>query len=238
MDISNIRIANLLSLIASKAANSQKDFANIADTSPAYLSQIINGTVGKNGKPAAVGNSLARKIEKAFSLDHGWMDVIHRSDFSENSFDKSKKLDNNIDLSNKIDIIGRRIPVISWVAAGAFSGVDTVICDAEIDEWLPPNEDCGRNGYGLIIVGSSMSPHFIPADRIYVNPDIQTFDLKTNDLVIVSCAGDTEATFKRLIIEGSNQYLQPLNPDWPEQIIQLSEGCRLVGRVVGLYRKI
>ena len=83
-----------------------------------------------------------------------------------------------------------------------------------------------------------MSPKFEIGDRIYVNPDVQTFDLQSDDLVIVSCSGDTEATFKQLIIEGGSKYLKPLNPNWPEQIIKLSEDCRLVGKVVGLYRKI
>lgn len=230
MDISEIRMANLLGLIASKTANSQKEFANIVGTAPAYLSQIINGTVGRNGKPATVGTALARKIETAFNLPHGYMDTSHEI--------QKPNLDNNVDLSQKIYPKGRPVPVISWVQAGDFTNVDTVIKDCEIDEWLPPNDDCGRNGYGLRIVGNSMSPYFIPEDRIYVNPDVQTFDLKTNDLVIVSCAGDTEATFKKLIIEGASSYLQPLNPDWPEQIIKLTEGCKLVGKVVGLYRRI
>lgn len=148
------------------------------------------------------------------------------------------KLDNNIDLSQKINFQGRRIPVISWVQAGTMTSVETVIRDTEIDEWLPPNEDCGKNGYGLRVVGNSMSPNFIPEDRIYINPDIQTFDLQTNDLVIVSCFGESEATFKKLIIEGNSKYLQPLNPNWPDQIIKLTEDCKLVGKVVGLYRRI
>ena len=83
-----------------------------------------------------------------------------------------------------------------------------------------------------------MSPKFEPEDRIYVNPDFQVSDLKTNDLVIVSCTGDSEATFKQLVVEGATMYLQPLNPKWDEKIIRLTEGCRLVGKVVGLYRKI
>lgn len=150
----------------------------------------------------------------------------------------SVKLDNNIDLTQKIALEGRPIPVISWVAAGSLTSIETVIRDAEIDEWLPPNKDCGKNGYGLKVTGMSMSPFFLPDDRIYVNPDVQTFDLQTNDLVIIACYGETEATFKKLIIEGDNKYLQPLNPNWPEQIIKLTEDCRLVGKIVGLYRKI
>ena len=148
------------------------------------------------------------------------------------------KLDNNSDLSEKIPVEGRPIPVISWVAAGSLSSIETVLKDTEIDEWLPPNKDCGKSGYGLKVTGMSMSPYFLPDDRIYVNPEVQTFDLQTGDLVIIACYGETEATFKKLIIEGDNKYLQPLNPNWPEQIIKLSEDCRLVGKVVGLYRKI
>ena len=237
MDISEIRKANLLKLIEAKASGSQKDFANAVPTAPAYISQIINSTIGRNGKPATVGTALARKIEKAFGLDHGYMDSLH-IDTDNQSIAERIKFDNNVDLSQKIYLQGRRVPVISWVQAGSMTSVETVIKDTEIDEWLPPNEDCGKNGYGLRVVGNSMSPSFIPGDRIYINPDIQTFDLKTDDLVIVSCFGESEATFKKLIIEGNNKYLQPLNPSWPEQIIKLTEDCRLVGKVVGLYRKI
>lgn len=148
------------------------------------------------------------------------------------------KLDNNVDLSQKISIKGRPVPVISWVQAGAWTGVDSIPVGTQFEEWLPPNPDSGKNGYGLIVVGSSMKPDFKPSDRIYVNPDIQTFDLQTDDLVIVSCSGESEVTFKKLIVEGDNKYLQPLNPNWPDQIIKLTEDCRLVGKVVGLYRKI
>ena len=151
--------------------------------------------------------------------------------------DVAPRLDNNVDLSQKIALEGHPIPVISWVAAGLFDPIETVLRDTKVDEYLPPLKECGKNGYGLIVVGNSMKPEFKPDDRIYVNPDIQTFDLKTDDLVIIACNGETEATFKKLIIEGGEKYLQPLNPNWPEQIIKLNEDCRLVGKVVGLHRK-
>lgn len=170
-----------------------------------------------------------KQIAKLLSVDDGWLLTGKGS---------PSKLDNNIDLSQKIPLEGRPIPVISWVAAGSLSSIETVLKDTEIDEWLPPNKDCGKSGYGLKVTGMSMSPYFLPDDRIYVNPEVQTFDLQTGDLVIIACYGETEATFKKLIIEGDNKYLQPLNPNWPEQIIKLSEDCRLVGKVVGLYRKI
>ena len=149
---------------------------------------------------------------------------------------ESNSLDNNV--IAPFPMAGRLIPVISWVQAGTWTTADSVPMGTQFKEWLPPNPKCGKNGYGLIVVGESMSPDFRPSDKIYVNPDFQISDLKTGDLVIVACDGETEATFKRLILESNGMYLEPLNPKWHEKIIPLREGCKLVGKVVGLYRDV
>lgn len=203
------------------------------DVSNAKLARMIGvsrPTIGNwiEGKSAPTGENLTN-LANALKVDPNWLMSGKES---------QARFDNNVDVSQKIPFDGRPIPVISWVAAGSFEPIETVLRDAEVDEYLPPIKECGRNGYGLIVTGISMSPKFEPEDRIYVNPDFQVIDLKTGDLVIVSCAGDNEATFKQLIIEGTTKYLKPLNPKWDEQIIKLTEDCRLVGKVVGLYRKI
>lgn len=203
------------------------------DVSNAKLARMIGvsrPTIGNwiEGKSAPTGENLTN-LANALKVDPNWLMSGKES---------QARFDNNVDLSQRIPFEGRPVPVISWVAAGAFDPIQTVLKDAEIDEYLPPIKECGRNGYGLVVTGISMSPKFEPEDRIYVNPDFQVSDLKTGDLVIVSCTGDNEATFKQLIIEGTTKYLKPLNPKWDEQIIKLTEDCRLVGKVVGLYRKI
>nr|WP_228714917.1 S24 family peptidase [Acinetobacter pullicarnis] len=195
----------------------------------------LSAQAASKWKKGQIGRETLQKLSALTGVNSGWLldgtgEMLVVGD--------KTKLDNNIDLTKKVFLDGRPVPVISWVAAGSFSPTEVVIKDAEVEEWLPPNKKCGSNGYGLIVTGVSMSPKFEMNDRIYVNPDIQTFDLQTDDLVIVSCSGDTEATFKCLIIEGGNTYLKPLNPNWPEQIIKLTEDCRLVGKVVGLYRDI
>ena len=203
------------------------------DISNAKLARMIGvsrPTIGNwiDGKSAPTGENLTN-LANALKVDPNWLMSGKES---------QARFDNNVDVSQKIHFDGRPIPVISWVAAGSFQPIETVLRDAEVDEYLPPIKECGRNGYGLIVTGISMLPKFEPEDRIYVNPDFQVIDLKTGDLVIVSCAGDNEATFKQLIVEGTTKYLKPLNPKWDEQIIKLTEDCRLVGKVVGLYRKI
>mgnify|MGYP003618647199 FL=1 len=203
------------------------------DVSNAKLARMIGvsrPTIGNwiEGKSAPTGENLTN-LANALKVDPNWLMSGKES---------RVRLDNNVDISQKIPFEGFPVPVISWVAAGSFGPIETVLRDAEVDEYLPPIKECGKNGYGLVVTGISMSPKFEPEDRIYVNPDFQVSDLKTGDLVMVSCAGDNEATFKQLIIEGATKYLKPLNPKWDEQIIKLTEDCRLVGKVVGLYRKI
>lgn len=176
-----------------------------------------------------IGNKVAREIEDAFNKPHGWLDQLHEKL-------EIAPLDNNV--TSPLPIAGRLVPVISWVQAGTWTTADSVPMGTQFKEWLPPNPKCGKNGYGLIVVGKSMSPDFRPSDKIYVNPDFQISDLKTGDLVIVACDGETEATFKKLIVESNGMYLEPLNPKWHEKIIPLREGCKLVGKVVGLYRDV
>lgn len=77
-NIAYIRKANLLQLIA-KYDGTQKQFAEKVNTNNAYISQIVNGSIGQNGKPANIGNNLARKIEKHLGLEDGYMDVPHNT---------------------------------------------------------------------------------------------------------------------------------------------------------------
>ena len=220
MDSKSIRYKNTRLLVeqvggvssfAEKIGKGQSQTSQFAGTNP------IKG----------IGNKVAREIEEAFDKPHGWLDLPQEG---------TQKFENNV--SEPIPLIGKLIPVISWVQAGAWTTVEAVPAGTQFEEWLPPNPKCGKNGYGLVVSGESMLPDFRPGDKIYVNPDFQIADLKTGDLVIVSCQGDSEATFKKLIVESGNMYLQPLNPDWPEKTITLEDGCKLVGKVVGLYRDI
>ena len=220
MDSKSIRYTNTRLLVdqvggvsnfADKIGKGQSQTSQFAGTNP------IKG----------IGNKVAREIELAFDKPHGWLDLPNEN---------TTKLESNI--SNPIPLIGKSIPVISWIQAGSWTSAEAVPVGTLFEEWLPPNPKCGKHGYGLEVVGESMLPDFRPNDKIYVNPDFQINDLKTGDLVIVSCEGETQATFKKLIVESNDMYLQPLNPEWPEKTIFLEEGCKLVGKVVGLYRDV
>lgn len=72
MDSKQIRKIRLRQLIAREKAKGKPQVwvAEKIGTNPAYLSQIL----GKEERE--VGDELARRIEKAFKLRHGWMDSL------------------------------------------------------------------------------------------------------------------------------------------------------------------
>ncbi|HCM31836.1 MAG TPA: LexA family transcriptional repressor [Acinetobacter radioresistens] len=249
MDISEIRKQNLLILINDLVGGSQKNFALIVGTSPAYLSQIINGTIGRNGKPATVGTALARKIEKALHLPHGAMDQIqisaHEEDLEtmqlfEHQYTWEDDPETGIPSAiSKFEYKKKNlVPVISWDQVVLVTEDKMDISEDKVLSWLPKNPDFAKYTYALKVKGISMSPNFLPDDLIYINPNIKDFNFKTDDLVIVSCTGQAEATFKKLIVEGNESYLQSINPNWPEPITRLADDCKIIGKVVGMYREI
>lgn len=70
MDIAEIRLRNLKALVGHVQARSpgilRKDVALALDLSPSFLSQLMGGK--------KMGDDVARKIEAAQRLRHGWMD--------------------------------------------------------------------------------------------------------------------------------------------------------------------
>lgn len=130
----------------------------------------------------------------------------------------------------------KQTPVLSWVQAGDFSYVLSSDLSSAID-WIPYDPRAGKSGFALIVKGISMEPDFKPDEFIYINPTYQIDELNTGALVVMACDGDSEATFKRLISEDDGYYLQPLNPNWQPQLIEIDHTCRLVGKVVGKYTR-
>lgn len=72
--VADIRRENLERLL-SELAMSLEGLAERAETSPVYLSQIRNRAVNsQSGKVREMGNTLARRLERAGNKPRGWMD--------------------------------------------------------------------------------------------------------------------------------------------------------------------
>ena len=69
-------------LVAISKVGSAAKLADLAETSPAYISQIKNRVAdSKSGTPKAMGDELARRIELAIHVPKGWMDAPHQGEW-------------------------------------------------------------------------------------------------------------------------------------------------------------
>jgi SOS-response transcriptional repressor LexA len=132
----------------------------------------------------------------------------------------------------------KRVPLISWVAAGTWSeAIDLYeVGDAEV--WMPCPDPIGPRGFALRVEGDSMTSPYPGSESyphgtfIYVDPDIAH---KSGDPVIAKLPASNSATFKIFFEDAGQQYLKPLNPQHP--MIPITEETHIVAVLVGSYRK-
>lgn len=126
------------------------------------------------------------------------------------------------------------VPLISWVQAGAWADISDVFQPGEADEYYPCPENHSPYTFALKVIGESMWPDFVSGEIIFVDPETEA---RHGSCVVVRQNGNTEATFKQLIIDGSQKYLKALNPNWPNPIIEMLPDAVISGVVIGSYRK-
>jgi SOS-response transcriptional repressor LexA len=216
MDIKEIRKLNLSHLLRSSKKN-KRVFAEYVGTDPAYISQLMSEKIARS-----MGDELARKIESAFGLQHGWMDVSHATEERAHyQFDPVPS--------------GRKIPLISWVQAGNWAEVIDNFSPGDAEEYLDCPVTCSSTTFCLRVRGDSMEPRFHDGEYIFVDP---AGEARNKSFVIVRLDSELEATFKQLIVEGEKRYLKPLNPQWPTAIIEINGNATICGVVIARLEKL
>ncbi|WP_047227246.1 LexA family protein [Pseudomonas brassicacearum] len=128
-----------------------------------------------------------------------------------------------------------KVPLISWVQAGAWCEIITNFEAHEPDSWLSCPVPISAQGYALKVLGDSMTNpgpgrSYPTGCIIFVDPEAET---KTGDRVIARLPRTNEATFKVLVEDAGRKFLKPINPQYP--IIELTEETHICGKVVGSF---
>ncbi|MCK9799517.1 S24 family peptidase [Pseudomonas sp. MAFF 302030] len=128
-----------------------------------------------------------------------------------------------------------KVPLISWVQAGAWSEAISNFESYEADSWLSCPVAISKHGYALKVLGDSMTNpapgrSYPTGCIIFVDPEAET---KTGDRVIARVPRTNEATFKVLVEDAGRQFLRPINPQYP--IIEITEETHICGKVVGSF---
>lgn len=122
----------------------------------------------------------------------------------------------------------QKIPIISWVRAGCWSEVDDQFQPGYAEEWIDSMTTNHPNAFALVVHGDSMEPEFVEGDIITVDPEREA----VNGSYVIAKNGGEEATFKRLIIDGPNVYLRPINESKYKQWDMTGVEFRIIGVVV------
>ncbi|PRD13116.1 LexA family protein [Pantoea coffeiphila] len=123
---------------------------------------------------------------------------------------------------------GRKYPVLSKVQAGAWGEAIEAYTVKDIDLWLESDAHVQGESFWLEVDGDSMTA---PMGLSIPEGTFVLFDTGreavNGSLVVAKLIDDNEATFKKLVIDGSQKYLKGLNPQWP--MVPINGNCRIIG---------
>lgn len=128
-----------------------------------------------------------------------------------------------------------KVPLISWVQAGAWCESTSNFEGHEADSWLSCPVPISEQGYALKVLGDSMTNpgpgrSYPTGCIIFVDPEAE---VKAGDRVVARVPRTNEATFKILAEDAGRQYLRPINPQYP--VIDITEETHICGKVVGSF---
>lgn len=119
-----------------------------------------------------------------------------------------------------------KVPLISWTTAGDWCETVDEFHPEDAEDWVITTANVSDHSYALRIQGDSMEPAIPNGSIIIVDPHREA---KHRSIVIVRQNHDSEATCKRLIIDGGSKYLQPENQRYP--IMEMRDDAAISGVV-------
>ncbi|AWY99580.1 putative HTH-type transcriptional regulator [Rhodobiaceae bacterium] len=122
-----------------------------------------------------------------------------------------------------------RVPLLSWVQAGEWTSVESAFEAHQSDEWVLCPVPHSEKTFVLRVRGASMEPEYHDGDWIFIDPEGAS---ENGSHVVVMLDTGKEATFKKLVVEGDEKFLEALNPDWPDRVIRINGNASILGVVV------
>ena len=208
MSLKLIRIQRLKLLATQRGLFGPVVLGAAIGKSTSQASDLLSGT-------ASFGEKVARSIEEFAGLPFNWLDRIDE--------------DGNIGVG---PVLRGQIPILQDVKAGMYKEqIDNYAGDgslAMISTSVPVN----RYTFALRVSGDSMEPEFTDGMVLIVEPELNP---QPGDYVIAKNEHE-ETTFKQLVRDGADWYLNPLNTRYPIKPLGESSIIGVVRAVEKRYR--
>lgn len=211
----------------------QSDIADALGVSQAAVSHYLNGENPLNTRVAAIfaqklsvpvqafSPRLAKQIEQSaaaasLGAGHGGEANIHYVGQPRLSFS---------------------YPVLSWVAAGSWAEANEPYPPGFADRYELSDYEAKGTAFWLEVKGDSMTSltgTSIP-EGMLILVDTEE-DARHGKLVVAKLTDSNEATFKKLVEDGGQRFLKPLNPAYP--MMAINGNCKIIGVVVRALMKL
>ena len=187
-----------------------------------------------NGEAMAESDSMAA-LASWLKVRREWLEygVLPKEEAEAGNVRTTAASDDN-NVSPMYERFGK-VPLISWVQAGAWCETTSNFEPYHADTWLSCPVPISLSGYALQVRGDSMT-NFGPGRSypagciIFVDPEAEA---NTGDRVIARVPRTNEATFKVLAEDAGRIFLRPINPQYP--IIDITEETHICGKVIGSF---
>lgn len=181
-------------------------------------------TFWRNGTNGATGSNLM-ELAKALRCSPEWLET-GKGDAG----DGMGRERANFELVEAPDRL-YRYPVVSWVAAGAWTEAVEPLPSGFSDRYEVSEYKAKGPAFWLEVRGDSMtaiSGTSIP-EGMMILVDTEA-DVRPGKFVVAKLPNSEEATFKKLVEDAGRRYLKPLNPAYA--MIECSDDCRIIGVAV------
>lgn len=127
----------------------------------------------------------------------------------------------------------RLLPLLTMIGAGKLCTRDETLTEEDAKDYLPSPYPAQAGDYLLTVDGPSM---YKPDGTGYSDGDIlhiRRCGVAVSGQDVIARTPEGRMTFKRFIESQDGNYLEALNPSWPERIIRVPDGTTICGYVVG-----
>lgn len=208
----------------------RKDLAAAIGISVQAIGDVING---KSNALTAENSAKAAAFLRVSSswLATGEGEMLPRDLVSTNRVGGGLSIANT---SPGPDVRGK-VPLISWVQAGAWCQAVDLLQPGEAERWMDCPVSHSAGTFALRVRGDSMTaPHgntrtYPEWCFIFVDPERR--EPVNGERVVACLSGTDEVTFKIYKNEDGRQWLQPLNPSHEP----IREKFHIIGTVIGKW---
>lgn len=233
------RAHNNLSMELKDRLKLARKHAGFSQVKAAEAARIDQATISNLERGKHHSSTHLLRIADALGVSYRWLtegkgEMLESSALNE----PAGSYDSNVSIVSQPSRYAR-YPVVSEVPAGIFSECIVPYTPGAEDRYEATDYIAKGTAFWLEVKGDSMTappgvkPSIPEGSMVLIDTGIEAVP---GNLVVAQIDENNEATFKKLIADGGQQYLKPLNPAYP--LMQCHGKCRVLGVAVEAKTKL